>query len=131
MASTYKAILLASRPTGDINPSEQFKLVTNPRPTESSLKDNEVLVENIYLSIDAAMRSWMNGNRPPFLDGKLYISDSLPPQDARSYMPPVPLGAPMRGLTISRVLGLQGPSLCPGEPRLLRWQLGRARGPAR
>ena len=61
MSSTYKSIVLASRPKGDIIPNETFKTVENPRPKEEDLKDGQVLVEALYLSLDPAMRGWLNG----------------------------------------------------------------------
>lgn len=68
MSSTYKTIVLASRPKGHIVPEEQFKLIEKPRLTEADLKDDQVLLETLYLSLDPAMRGWMNG-RPPILLG--------------------------------------------------------------
>ncbi|KAI4140252.1 MAG: hypothetical protein LQ340_007900 [Diploschistes diacapsis] len=62
MSSTYKTIVLASRPKGHIVPEEQFKLIEKPRLTEADLKDDQVLLETLYLSLDPAMRGWMNGN---------------------------------------------------------------------
>jgi NADPH-dependent curcumin reductase CurA len=59
MAQTYKQILLNERPVGEIVPSKVFRTETKPIPTESDLKDGEVLVKNHYLSLDPAMRGWM------------------------------------------------------------------------
>jgi NADPH-dependent curcumin reductase CurA len=61
MASTYQAVVLAKRPKETIIPGETFKLITKPTPKESDLKDGEVIFESIYLSLDPAMRSWLNG----------------------------------------------------------------------
>jgi hypothetical protein len=30
--------------------------------TEADLKDDQVLIETLYLSLDPAMRGWLNGN---------------------------------------------------------------------
>jgi NADPH-dependent curcumin reductase CurA len=46
--------------------------------------DGELLVRNLYLSLDPAIRGWMD--------------------DAPSYMPPIPVGSVMRGTTIARVV---------------------------
>ena len=40
---------------------QTFKIEERPYPKESELKDGEVLIENLYLSLDPAMRGWMNG----------------------------------------------------------------------
>ncbi|KAK1753049.1 hypothetical protein QBC47DRAFT_51272 [Echria macrotheca] len=77
-------IELAERPTGDIIPGKTFKQVTVPAPTEADLKDGQILLENLYLSLDPAMRGWLD--------------------DKRSYVPPVQIGEVMRGLNVARVL---------------------------
>ena len=38
-----------------------FKVNTAATPTADQLKDGEVLLENLYFSIDAAMRVWISG----------------------------------------------------------------------
>lgn len=57
-----KQILLASRPTGEVS-AENFRIESNPVP---SPKEGEVLVKTKYISLDPAMRGWMN-------DAKSYI----------------------------------------------------------
>jgi NADPH-dependent curcumin reductase CurA len=59
--STYQSVVLAKRPTGQIVPGETFEKKENPMVTEADLKDDEVLVEVLYLSLDPAMRGWLNG----------------------------------------------------------------------
>lgn len=83
MASTTQSIVLASRPTGDIVPGTTFKAQSQPKLSESDLQHGQALVETIYLSLDPAMRGWLN--------------------DTRSYVPPVPINGVMRGAVISRV----------------------------
>ncbi len=78
--SSYQCVILAKRPTANIVPGETFRLEQKPTPTETSLKDGEVLFETRYLSLDPAMRGWLN--------------------DTRSYIPPVQIGEVMRGQTI-------------------------------
>ncbi|KAH8674343.1 zinc-binding dehydrogenase [Xylariales sp. PMI_506] len=75
---------LAERPKGDIIPGKTFRQKVLPAPSTSDLKDGELLVEALYLSLDPAMRGWLN--------------------NARSYVPPVQIGEVMRGAAISRVL---------------------------
>lgn len=65
--STYQTVVLAKRPTKSIVPGETFSIISNPVPSESELKDGQVLVEALYLSLDPAMRGWLNGLKsPPF-----------------------------------------------------------------
>ena len=61
MADTYKAVVLNKRPEDEIILGETFKFVEKPKPQESDLKDGEVLIESLYLSLDPAMRGWLNG----------------------------------------------------------------------
>lgn len=64
MAQTYKSIIFQERPKGPIDPSKVFRTEEHPIPTEADLKDGEVLIQNLYLSLDPAMRGWMNGTNP-------------------------------------------------------------------
>ena len=59
--STYQSVVLAQRPKSLIVPGETFTLKTNPILTEKDVKDGQVLVETLYLSLDPAMRGWLNG----------------------------------------------------------------------
>ena len=59
--STYSSVVLAQRPKANIVPGETFTLKQNPMISESDLKDGQVLVETLYLSLDPAMRGWLNG----------------------------------------------------------------------
>ncbi len=86
-----RQILLAARPEGAIKTSD-FRHGEGPIPQPG---ENEVLVRNLYLSLDPAMRGWMT--------------------DRPSYMPPVALDAPMRGATISRVVASKDPDFAPGD----------------
>ncbi|KAJ9617066.1 hypothetical protein H2200_000787 [Cladophialophora chaetospira] len=84
MAPTHKSVVLAKRPKDNIVPGETFKLVSDtPTPSASDLKDGEVLFETNYMSIDPAMRGWLN--------------------DTRSYIPPVKVGEIMRSGAIGTV----------------------------
>jgi NADPH-dependent curcumin reductase len=69
-----KQFRLASRPTGLVA-RENFEVVEEEVPVPG---DDELLVELEYISLDPAMRGWMN--------------------DARSYVPPVQIGEVMRAL---------------------------------
>ena len=79
MTNKNKQILLASRPKGA--PTEaNFRVADSPRPVAS---DGEVLLRNIYLSLDPYMRGRMN--------------------DAESYAEPVAIDDVMVGGTVSQV----------------------------
>ena len=81
--STYQQVVLAKRPKDNIVPNETFKLERKPVPSEASLKDGEVIFESRYMSLDPAMRGWLN--------------------DTRSYIPPVQIGEVMRSQAIGVV----------------------------
>ena len=70
---------LAVRPTGLIKESD-FEWHEEPLPNPG---DNEILVRNIYLSLDPANRGWV--------------------REAKSYITPVAIGEVMRGITIGVV----------------------------
>jgi NADPH-dependent curcumin reductase CurA len=59
--STYTAVHLAKRPKSEIVPGETFELKQHSAPKESDLKDGQVIVKSLYLSLDPAMRGWLNG----------------------------------------------------------------------
>ncbi|GER87783.1 NADP-dependent oxidoreductase [Dictyobacter vulcani] len=65
MTTKNKQVLLANRPKGWVQESD-FKLVETDVP---ALKDGEVLVKNLYLSLDPYMRGRMN-------EGKSYAASS-------------------------------------------------------
>jgi NADPH-dependent curcumin reductase CurA len=71
---------LAARPTGPIKPGD-FTFVEEPVPAAG---EGQFVVAVDYLSIDPAMRTWMNAGR--------------------SYVPPVAVGDVMRALAIGRVV---------------------------
>ncbi|KAH6605769.1 hypothetical protein Trco_004922 [Trichoderma cornu-damae] len=95
MAQDNLSILLAERPVGEIIPDVTFKQKIAPAPTPADLKDGEILVEVLYLSLDPAMRGWLN--------------------DARSYLPPVQIGDVMRGASVSRVIASKSKQAVAGD----------------
>merc|ERR1711939_1159637 len=96
MAPTYKSVVLAKRPKDNIVCGETFKVVSdNPAPSPTDLKDGEVLFEPNYLSIDPAMRGWLN--------------------NTRSYIPPVQIGEVMRGYAVGTVKASKDPNFPPGS----------------
>lgn len=70
-----------------------FEFITSTAPAPGP---GEVLVKVLYLSLDPAMRGWMN--------------------EGRSYVPPVGLGEVMRALGAGIVTASQDPSLAAGDP---------------
>jgi NADPH-dependent curcumin reductase CurA len=59
--ATYNTVVLAKRPKGAIVPGETFALKQRTLPNDSALKDGEVIFQSLYLSLDPAMRGWLNG----------------------------------------------------------------------
>ncbi|KAM5341231.1 hypothetical protein ACJ41O_015340 [Fusarium nematophilum] len=102
--STQVTIVLAERPQDDIIPGKTFQERIQPRPTPEDLKDGELLVENLYLSIDPAMRAWIN--------------------ETATYMEPVEVGSIMRGATVARVLASKSAKAKEGDiiPTWSGWQ---------
>ncbi len=102
-----KAIVLASRPQGWVKPAD-FRLESLAMP---SPKDGEVLVKNLWLSLD------------PYMRGRI--------SDAKSYVPPVAIGGTMVGQTVGEVVESKHPGFKSGDHVLtsLGWQThGVAKG---
>ena len=90
-ATANRQVRLASRPHGHIDAST-WKFVTEPA---AEPKDGEVLVRVTYLSLDPAMRGWLN--------------------DAPSYIPPVALDAVMRAGGVGVVVESANPGFAAGD----------------
>lgn len=75
-----RQVLLTSRPAG-VPQATDFTLSTAPVPAPG---DGEILVRNIYLSVDPAQRGWASAEA--------------------NYSAPVPLNTPMRALAIAVVI---------------------------
>jgi NADPH-dependent curcumin reductase CurA len=91
LPQSRREFLLSKRPSPDLTP-EVLTLRSSPLP---SLKEGEVLVEQHYLSIDPTNRIWM---------------DEKP-----SYLPPIPLGSVMRGITGGKVISSRSSALAVGD----------------
>jgi NADPH-dependent curcumin reductase CurA len=89
--SINRQVRLKSRPAG-IPQAEHFEIVNMPVP---DLGDNEVLVRNIYLSVEPAMRGWVS--------------------DVANYSEPVPRGAVMRAPAVGRVEASRHSDFSAGE----------------
>jgi NADPH-dependent curcumin reductase len=95
-----KRIVLASRPAGWVT-EDNFRIQAAPVPQP---KDGEVVVRNLWLSLDPYMRGRMS--------------------DAKSYVKGVDIGEVMVGQTVGEVLESKNPQLKPGDKVLtqLGWQ---------
>jgi len=71
---------LAKRPEGMVQVSD-FEYIEEPVP---AIQDGEVLIRNLYLAFEPAMRGWLN--------------------DVPSYIPPVAIGEVMRASTVVQVI---------------------------
>ena len=91
----YEAVHLKERPTGAIQPGRTFELKKHTIPQAFDLKDGEVIFQTLYLSLDPAMRGWLN--------------------DVRSYIPPVQIGEIMRGSTVGIVKASKSPKFKVGD----------------
>lgn len=89
--TTYNRIVLASRPQGEVVPSN-FRLESVTVPT---LKDGEVLVRNHYLSLDPYMRMLMD--------------------DVKSYAAPQAIGDIMIGGTVGEVVESKNAKFAVGD----------------
>jgi NADPH-dependent curcumin reductase CurA len=95
MMSTNRRYLLIRRPNGDPAPSD-FSLVEEAIPEAAP---GDFVVRNHFASLDPAQRGWMD--------------------DAPSYMPPIPLGDPVRATTVGIVHSSANPGFKVGD-----WVLG-------
>lgn len=91
MTQVNRQILLKRRPVG-MPSADDFEIGEGPvgAPGQS-----EVLLKNLYLSIDPAIRGWMS--------------------EARSYLPPIALGEPVRSGTLSQIVESNAEAWPPGE----------------
>ena len=101
-----RRVLLASRPAGWVS-EQNFRIEDAPLPQPA---EGEVLVKNLWLSLDPYMRGRMS--------------------DAKSYVKGVELGEVMVGQTVGEVVASKNPKFKPADKVLtqLGWQLyGAAR----
>ena len=89
--TTYQRIVLASRPTGEVQP-DNFRLETVEIP---AITDGQLLVRNQFLSLDPYMRGRMSTNK--------------------SYAAPQALGETMIGGTVGVVLESKHPKFAVGD----------------
>lgn len=93
--SVNRRFLLVRRPVGDPVPDD-FQLAEEEIP---NAPDGGFVVRNHFASLDPAQRGWMD--------------------DVPSYMPPIPLGEPVRATTVGVVHCSKNPDFKPGD-----WVMG-------
>lgn len=86
-----RQFLLAKRPSGAVR-RDDFTYQEVPVP---ALADGQIMLRNKYLSLDPAMRGWMN--------------------EGKSYIPPVQLGEVMRALGVGEVIESKNPKFSKGD----------------
>jgi NADPH-dependent curcumin reductase CurA len=86
-----RQVVLKSRPTG-IPQAEHFEIVERPLP---HLAEGEVLVRNVYLGVEPAMRGWVS--------------------PVANYSEPVPIGGVMRSFAVGRVVESLQAGYAPGD----------------
>src|SRR5687768_14962335 len=91
MTTTYKRLVLASRPEGQVTP-DNFRLEQLSVP---EIDDGQLLVRNHYLSLDPYMRMRM--------------------EDVKSYAAPQAIGETMVGGTVGEVVASRNPKFAVGD----------------
>lgn len=86
-----RRILLRRRPSGEPLPAD-FDTVDLPVPVPA---DGEIVVRNLFISLDPAIRGWMD--------------------DRPSYIPPIPLGAVVRATVVGRVVASRAKGYAEGD----------------
>ncbi|HSY27469.1 MAG TPA: NADP-dependent oxidoreductase [Burkholderiaceae bacterium] len=85
--TTNHQFKLATRPVGNVKRSD-FTYTNEPVRDPA---EGEVVVKILYISLDPAMRGWMNESKA-------------------SYIPPVEIGAVMRAIAVGRVVASKNPN---------------------
>ena len=91
MNQMQKAWILNSRPQSvPTNKEVSFESIQIPEPQQ-----DQVLIKNLYMSVDPAMRGWMS--------------------DAPNYLPPIDLGSPCWAIVLGRVVKSHSPLFQEGD----------------
>ncbi len=91
MSRTNRQFLLAKRPSGEPT-ADTFERVEQPIGEPGA---GQVLIKNLYLSLDPAMRGWMN--------------------EGKSYIKPIGLGEVIRALGVGEVVASNHPEFKVGD----------------
>ena len=86
-----KQVILVNRPSGMVKDSD-FEIILSEIPT---IMEGQVLIKNEYISLDPAMRGWMN--------------------EGTTYIPGVALGAVMRAFAAGKVIASKNALYTEGE----------------
>ncbi|MDT0621053.1 NADP-dependent oxidoreductase [Croceitalea vernalis] len=86
-----KQLLFVKRPVGEVDAST-WTLETNPIP---KIEDGQLLIKQHYISLDPAMRGWMN--------------------NSKSYIEPMAIGSVMRAGSVGEVIASKNPKFKVGE----------------
>lgn len=86
-----KQLLFVKRPVGEVDAST-WTLETNPIP---EIEDGQLLIKQHYISLDPAMRGWMN--------------------NSKSYIEPMTIGSVMRAGSVGEVIASKNPKFKVGE----------------
>lgn len=97
MSLINRQFTLAARPQGLVKRSD-FAYAETPVPEP---RDGELLVKTLYISLDPAMRGWMN--------------------EGKSYIRPVAIGEVMRAGTLGEVLASKTPAFKAGDHVVGNW----------
>ena len=89
--TSNRQVLLAARPNG-LPRNSDWKIVETSVP---ELSAGQILVKNKFISVDPAMRGWMN--------------------DRATYVPPIPLDSVMRALSVGEVVQSESSSFSEGD----------------
>ncbi|BAS07898.1 putative NADP-dependent oxidoreductase YfmJ [Arthrobacter sp. Hiyo4] len=103
LPTSSREIHLASRPVGRPVP-ENFRLAESLLP---ELQDGQILVRNLYISVDPYMRGRMN--------------------DVKSYSAPFALDAALDGGAIGEVIASRAEGRKVGTPSFISWAGGNSR----
>ena len=90
--TTNHQFKLATRPVGNVKRSD-FTYTNEPVRDPA---EGEVVVKILYISLDPAMRGWMNESKA-------------------SYMPPIEIGDVMRAIAVGRVVASKNPNFAVGD----------------
>lgn len=86
-----KQLLFIKRPVGEVD-SDTWSLETNPIP---EIKEGQILIKQHYISLDPAMRGWMN--------------------NSKSYIEPMAIGSVMRAGSVGEVIASKNPRFKVGD----------------
>ena len=98
--SHNRRVVLRSRPAGNVKASD-FAIEDGPVPTPA---DGQVLVKNLYLSIDPGVRNLLGAET--------------------GYLPPIPIGAGLTGTILGRAIESRHPHFAAGDLLIGRGSIG-------